>query len=243
MLFLRQCTRAPIFHLVFRRTHPSVFYNSRPKIILRSNHKMTKEISFRKQLYGDKVVEMKEGMSFRKQVYNTQEDNTESDKAIELWKQKQRERRAKPSVTVADNGTAEEDTVPYFIDTSPTPVDLAAVKIAGVEDVNNEVGENRASVRREKRRLMLIERQRKVISERLGIPEGSESHPLLGQLEAQLNTWTLRRDRTDEAREERKRVRKSNEKERLKKRGVVVPARWRSIETKRMREDLQKLWD
>ncbi|KAI0457906.1 hypothetical protein F5B21DRAFT_462139 [Xylaria acuta] len=128
----------------------------------------------------------------------------------------------------ADDDIAKGDAMLFSVDTSSTPVDLAAVKTAGVENEEDDMSDNQLIPgrpnRATRRRIRLMEEQRERIRKKLGIPEGSQKHA--AQVQQQLDMWITTRDRIDETRKLRKEIRTMKERARLRfRRGRILAGR------------------
>ncbi|KAI3323202.1 hypothetical protein HD806DRAFT_544570 [Xylariaceae sp. AK1471] len=149
----------------------------------------------------------------------------------------------------ADADTTDGGAMLFSIDTNPTPVDLAAVPtVAAKEDSDDEdvkkkgpkklehpSGLNRA----ERRRTKMIEKQRGIIRQKMGIPEGSSEKA--DEVQKNLDKWIAILDGKNEIRLEKKRVRKLKEASRLKnRRGKVLTGRKLKEREKQIRRSEKK---
>lgn len=99
----------------------------------------------------------------------------------------------------ADDDTAEGGALLFSIDTNPTPINLAAVRTAvgnngdeeqtGPKPTYSSVEMNRQA----RRRIKMIEKQREIIKQKKGIPEGSWERE--DEVQRDLDRWTETLDR------------------------------------------------
>ncbi|KAI1262530.1 hypothetical protein F5Y18DRAFT_152912 [Xylariaceae sp. FL1019] len=133
----------------------------------------------------------------------------------------------------------------FSIDTDPTPVDPSTVEIHNAErdPTTGRLTQKPPSGmnRNERRRIMLIERQRLVIMKKRGVPEGSKEQA--DEIQKELDAWTERLDGKNLLREEKKRQRKEKDALKLKsKRGKVLTGR-KLKERKKQLDKMQKKAD
>ncbi|KAI0408087.1 hypothetical protein F4802DRAFT_449251 [Xylaria palmicola] len=135
----------------------------------------------------------------------------------------------------ADDDTNEGGAMLFSIDTNPTPVDLGTVKTSADESSHRTTmpptGPNRAARRRTK----LIERQRLLIMQKMGIPEGSQEQA--DKVQKELDKWTETMDTRTQERLEKKKALKAKEQARMKnKRGKALTGRKLNEQRKQIRK-------
>ncbi|KAI0194113.1 hypothetical protein EV127DRAFT_423403 [Xylaria flabelliformis] len=124
----------------------------------------------------------------------------------------------------ADKGTTQGGAEFFSIDTNPTPVDLAAVKVAGAEDSKPEKLNRQA-----RRRILLIEKKREDFRKKIkkGSGEDSVDEALLQE---QVDKWIHKWDLRAKDREEKKKLR-----------GRMAVAAYKQKQMKKEREKFNSL--
>ncbi|KAI0157704.1 hypothetical protein GGR57DRAFT_460689 [Xylariaceae sp. FL1272] len=168
-------------------------------------------------------------------------------------KQKERKKEPKKEESESESESEPEPDVEkepaagqlFSIDTDPTPVDPSTVQIHNAERdpttgrlmSKPPSGMNRA----QRRRIMLIERQRLAIMKKRGVPEGSKE--MADEIQKELDAWTEKLDGKGLLREEKKRLRKEKDALKLKnKRGKILTGR-KLKERKKQLDKMQKKAD
>ncbi|KAI1365331.1 hypothetical protein F5Y08DRAFT_304200 [Xylaria arbuscula] len=144
-------------------------------------------------------------------MIDSPEPTAKKSKGGKKAKKEKKSKKETQAEVEADDDTAEGGALLFSIDTNPTPVNLATVKTAITNDENGgETGSKQDDMNRQaRRRIKMIEKQREIIKQKKGIPDGSRERE--DEVQRDLDRWTETLDRKTTIRVEKKRAQKTRE--------------------------------